>query len=114
MATTREEVIASTEAFLLKYRGPKARGQFRNYCGCLLPETLQKIDDMCTNNSLTSMVSWLLSQSYSWFTVYKGNRHVTLSSGNYDDMAYMECLRDYPSLMHNVDNRFVLKNYHDD
>lgn len=34
---------------------------------CLAPEALEKIDDMCTNNSLTSMVSWLMSQRSIWY-----------------------------------------------
>ena len=92
MSTTREEVFAATEALLLKHQGAKARGQFRNHCGCLADETLQKIDDMCTNNSLTSMVNWLLSQSFSWFTVDEGKRYVTLSSDNNDDLNYMRYL----------------------
>ena len=95
MTTTREEVFTATEAQILKAQGAKARGLFRNHWGCLAPETLEQIDDMCTNNSLTSMVSWLLSQSFNWFTVWEGKRYVTLSSYNDDDLAYVKNLRYY-------------------
>ena len=67
MTTTRKEVFAQAEAEILKDEGAKARGTFRNQLGCLAPETLEKIDEMCTNNSLKSMVSWLKSQRQFWF-----------------------------------------------
>ena len=64
---THKDVFAAAEAEILKHEGAKARGAFRNHLGCLAPEALEKIDDMCTNNSLKSMVSWLKSQRSTWF-----------------------------------------------
>lgn len=67
MTTTRKEVFAEAEAEILRREGAKARGAFRHQLGCLAPEALEKIDEMCTNNSLKSMVSWLKSQRSLWF-----------------------------------------------
>ncbi len=74
MTTTRKDVFAAAEAEILKHEGAKARGAFRNHLGCLAPEALEKIDDMCTNNSLKSMVSWLKSQRLIWFIRWSDNQ----------------------------------------
>ena len=74
MTTTRKDVFAAAEAEILKREGAKARGAFRNHLGCLAPEALEKIDDMCTNNSLKSMVSWLKSQRSIWFIRWSDNQ----------------------------------------
>ena len=81
MTTTRKDVFAAAETEILKYEGPKARGAFRNHLGCLAPEALEKIDDMCTNNSLASMVSWLKSQRSIWLIRWSDyqNRFFTLT-----------------------------------
>lgn len=70
MKLNRKEVFAAAEAEILSLEGAKARGAFRNQLGCLAPEALEKIDEMCTNNSLKSMVSWLKSQRSLWFIVF--------------------------------------------
>lgn len=70
MTTTRKEVFAEAEAEILRLEGAKARGVFRNQLGCLPPDALEKIDEMCTNNSLKPMVSWLKSQRSLWFVVF--------------------------------------------
>ena len=66
MTTTRKDVFAAAEAEILKREGAKARGAFHYHLGCLPSEALEKIDEMCTNNSLASMVSWLKSQRSFW------------------------------------------------
>lgn len=66
MTTTRKDVFAAAEAEILKYESSNDRDVFRTHLNCLAPEALEKIDDMCTNNSLPSMVSWLKSQRSSW------------------------------------------------
>ena len=69
-STTRKEVFAEAEAEILRSEDAKACGVFRNQLRCLAPEALEKIDEMCTNNSLKSMVSWLKSQRSLWFIVF--------------------------------------------
>ena len=84
MTTTRKDVFAAAEAEILKREGAKARGAFRNHLDCLAPEDLEKIDEMCTNNSLASMVSWLKSHRSIWFIRWSDSqkRFFTVTSGD--------------------------------
>tara|TARA_A200000113_G_scaffold214783_1_gene218446 strand:- start:298 stop:609 length:312 start_codon:yes stop_codon:yes gene_type:complete len=93
MTTTRKEVFAEAEAEILRFEGAKARGAFRTQLGCLAPEALEKIDEMCTNNSLKSMVSWLKSQRSLWLIVFDRlnpwdpitqKRYITVTPGDLD------------------------------
>jgi len=64
--TTHDAVFTAAHQKLLSNEGVKTAHSFEFQLQALSIVDLEKIDAMCTNNSLNSMVSWILSQRAQW------------------------------------------------